>query len=171
MCVNKQETLKKIENTTSITGIPKDKLEFLLKYCEYVTPSLHLKTAEIISDFIIHNLSAPSEIENFHFAVSFAKRYLKKYYMHDIHLSQIADMCHINEKYLGRLFKEQIGASFRQYLVEIRTLKAADLLTQTSKSVTDISFMCGFNEITYFNHIFKQRYGLSPSDFRAAKKQ
>ena len=171
MCVNKQETLKKIENTTNITGVPKEKLEFLLKYCEYVTPSLHLKTAEIISEFIINNLSATSEIEDLHFAVSFAKRYLQKYYMHDIHISQIADICHINEKYLGRLFKEQIGVSFRQYLIKVRTSKATELLTHTNKNITDISFMCGFNEITYFNHIFKQKYGLSPSAYREANKK
>ncbi len=166
MCVDKQKTTEKINKTASITGAPKEKLEFLLKYCENIKPSAHIKTAEIISDFILNNLSAPATIESLHFAVSFAKQYINKYYMHDIHLSQIANMYHINEKYLGRLFKEQIGISFRQYLTNVRTSKAADLLKQTNKSITDISFTCGFNEITYFNHIFKKRYKVSPTEYR-----
>lgn len=165
MCTNKQETAAKIEKNANVTGVSKEKLKFLLQYCENVKPELHIKTAEIIADFILNNLSAAA-IENHHFAVSFAKQYVHKYYMHDIHLSQIANMYHINEKYLGRIFKQQIGISFRQYLINTRTKKAAELLKQTQKSITDISFMCGFNEITYFNHVFKKKYGASPVEYR-----
>ena len=169
ICPDINITEKYIDQTARKTGVSDRELKELACKCENIEPKQHINTAKIIADYILQNM-IHGENYNFHFAVSFAKRYANTYFMHDLHLSQIAELCRINEKYLGRIFKEQACISFREYLMNIRLEKARDLLKQTSKSVTEICFFCGFNEITYFNHVFKKKYMLSPSEYRKENK-
>lgn len=89
-------------------------------------------------------------------------------YSQDIALADIARLYHYNEKYLGRLFKSQVGVSFGQYLNSRRLKKAAELLRQTKDSVLDISQAVGFNNVTYFNRLFQQLHGMSPTQYRKA---
>lgn len=169
MCPDKAVTEQSIEQTSRKTGVSAADLKALLSGCENIEAHRHIYTAQIIADFILQNM-IHGENDSLHFAVNFAKRYAKSYFMHDLHLSQISELCRINERYLGRIFKEQTSVSFREYLMDIRLNKACELLEHTSKSITEICFLCGFNEITYFNHIFKKTFLVSPSDYRKRKK-
>ena len=101
-----------------------------------------------------------------HWAIKRTIEFVNEYYMQDIHLCQIADACHINEKYLGRIFKQKTGLSFRQYLTEQRFKQVEKRLKSSNESITDIALSCGFEEITYFNHLFKRTYGISPTEYR-----
>ena len=72
---------------------------------------------------------------------------------------------------LGRLFRQQIGRSFHQYLLETRLSKAAELLKTTRKTATDVAFECGFNSAAYFNRSFAAAYGAPPSQYRKQMEQ
>ena len=76
-------------------------------------------------------------------------------------------MYNYNEKYLGMLFKKQVGRSFHDYLNRRRLYRARMLLEQTTDSVLTIATRVGFNNVTYFNRLFKEYYGMSPSQLRA----
>lgn len=88
----------------------------------------------------------------------------------DISLTDMAHIYHYNEKYLGRLFKTHMGISFGQYLNLRRLEFSAQLLRRTKQSVLDISQRVGFNNVTYFNRLFRQQFGMSPSQYRSNKK-
>ena len=92
--------------------------------------------------------------------------YVDRYFSQDISLSQLAKGYHYNEKYLGRLFKQQLGVSFRDYLNEKRLEYGKDLLARSGDSVLDIAARAGFNNVTYFNRLFRRRYGMTPTEFR-----
>ncbi len=84
-----------------------------------------------------------------------------------LNLAEIADMLHFNEKYLGRLFKEQIGKSFAAYRCEFRLKSAANLLKSAElTNISEVAVSVGFEEPSYFDRLFKKAYGVSPKEYR-----
>lgn len=67
---------------------------------------------------------------------------------------------------LRHLFKREIRMSIRAFIRERRLAEAVRLLVSTSKPVSAISFEAGFPDISNFNHLFKKRFGLSPTGYR-----
>lgn len=99
-------------------------------------------------------------------SVSLAKNYIDNYYSKHITLDQLKDHSHISKFHLSHLFKEELGISPINYLQEVRFNHAIDLLKNTNFSIVQISAMVGFNSNHYFSRKFKDRYHLSPKDFR-----
>lgn len=87
----------------------------------------------------------------------------------DSNLSQIqvADVFHISNYTLSRLFKNQVGVGFSEYLAAKRLEYAKELLLTTSYSVKEIAAMSGFTSENYFSRTFKLYEGVSPSNFRS----
>jgi len=84
----------------------------------------------------------------------------------DISISRIAKLFHYNETYLGRLFRKETGMSINDYINSRRMEIAKKLLTETDRTVINISASVGFNNVTYFNRIFKKSEGITPSGYR-----
>ena len=68
--------------------------------------------------------------------------------------------------YFHRLYFEAFGVTCRQDVIESRLLKAADLLKNTGKSVTEIAEACGYDSESYFMRQFKKHKECTPSEFR-----
>lgn len=96
--------------------------------------------------------------------------YINRYYYADIRLSQIAKLYFINEQYLCRLFSKEFGVPFTGYLNRVRIEKAQELLCGTDKKVIEIAMMTGFNNVTYFNGVFKKRTGQTPVEYRKSRR-
>lgn len=64
------------------------------------------------------------------------------------------------------LFREKTNKSISEYIIDVRIGRASRLLVDTARSISDICYECGFNNISNFNRIFKMRRGVSPSSFR-----
>ena len=99
--------------------------------------------------------------------VAAVESYVEQYFYLDISLKELAEMYHYNEKYLGTLFKKQVGRSFHDYLNGRRLYRSRMLLEQSGESILSIASRVGFNNVTYFNRLFKEFYGVSPSQLRA----
>ena len=96
--------------------------------------------------------------------------YIKGSSQYDIKLSYIAECFHYNEQYLGRLFKKKTGKTYNEYLNSVRIDEAKHLLIKTKEPIIDIALKVGFNNVTYFNRIFKILTHFTPSEFREKKK-
>lgn len=83
----------------------------------------------------------------------------------------IASLYFVNRSYLSKLFKEQTGKKFADYLNDLRIDRAKELLLNTDKQVFKIARMVGYDNDKYFFKLFKARTGMSPEDFRAAGKK
>ena len=94
------------------------------------------------------------------------KSYIEDNLEFDIRISHIAKLFHYNEQYLGRFFKRETGKSFSDYINLRRLKKAQYLLGNSDNSILDIANKVGFNNVTYFNRIFKRTYGITPSEYR-----
>lgn len=99
------------------------------------------------------------------------KNYLQTNLEYDIDLSHITTLFHYNRQYLGRLFKKETGLSIRAYVMQQRLERAKALLESSDETVIDIANRVGFDNVTYFNRQFKQRYGITPSQSRNRNKK
>jgi AraC-like DNA-binding protein len=80
--------------------------------------------------------------------------------------SQIAAHACVSEKYLSRLFSAE-GTSLMRYVLAVRLERAAGLLAATPwqrNLVQQVAFQCGFASTSHFSHVFKERYGVAPSE-------
>jgi AraC-like DNA-binding protein len=66
----------------------------------------------------------------------------------------------------SRFFHQHTGKSLSEYIIDIRLGYATRELVDTTTSIKEISFCCGFNNLSNFNRIFRKRKGCSPSEFR-----
>ena len=92
--------------------------------------------------------------------------YLITHYAEEIRLSQLATIVGMSEASFSRFFKLRTGKCFSDYLIDIRIGSAIRLLVDTEQTVAEISFKCGFNNISNFNRIFKKLKGCTPKEFR-----
>ena len=99
-----------------------------------------------------------------------AKNFIKQNYMEDISVNTVAKNCNISEPHLYRLFKNSLGISPNEYLLDLRLSVARGLLCERDLSISEISVECGFNSQSYFSDCFKRKNGLSPSDYRQIHK-
>lgn len=92
-------------------------------------------------------------------------------YMHENHrqqilLSEVAALVSMSESSLTRFLKKWTGKTFVDNLNDIRIAEAVNRLRETSDSISEICYKCGFNNISNFNRIFKKRKGITPSEYR-----
>ncbi len=87
-------------------------------------------------------------------------------YYKKITVDALAGLLHLNSKYAGRVFKEQVGVSFHQYITNLRLSAAREMLTESNQPISKISDLCGFDSASYFNRSFHKAYGVSPSQYR-----
>ena len=92
--------------------------------------------------------------------------YLRNNYNREIKLSEAAGLANMSETAFSRFFCQHTGKSFTDYLMDIRIGNAARLLVDTSKTVAEICYECGYNNMSNFNRIFQRKKGCTPSEFR-----
>ena len=99
--------------------------------------------------------------------------YLKENYAKNITLGEVAKMANMSEVAFSRFFSQHAGRSFTDYLTDIRIGKIMRLLVDSNKTIAEICYECGYNNISNFNRIFKKNKGCSPREFRETyrKKQ
>ena len=102
--------------------------------------------------------------------VDYALQFIKLHYDH-IKVQDIADYIGINRSYLTSIFKKQLHVSPQEYLLRYKLNIAAQLLSDTSRSIQDIATSVGYSNPLTFSKIFKQEYGVSPRHFREDKKE
>lgn len=87
-------------------------------------------------------------------------------YFKDISRKDIIETLDIGEAQFTRFFKEVSGATFTEYLNSYRIIKSAYLLIYTKKSITDIAYETGFQDLSYYIKIFNKQMGVSPNNYR-----
>lgn len=92
--------------------------------------------------------------------------YLNSNFDKAISLAEVARLANMTEVSFSRFFKSRTGVSFIDSLIEIRLGHASRKLIDTSESVAEVAYNCGFNNISNFNRIFKKKKGCTPKEFR-----
>lgn len=94
------------------------------------------------------------------------KNFISKNYMDELRLPELASLAGMSSSAFSRFFKLHTGRNISEYIIDLRLGYAARMLVDTAKSISEIGFDCGFNNLSNFNRIFKKKKGCSPSEFR-----
>ena len=99
-----------------------------------------------------------------------AINYIEQNFQNDITIEDIAAVCGINRSYFGKIFRNSIGRSPQEFLMNYRMVKATELLKLTSLSIADIGSAVGYGNQLHFSRAFKTIYGVSPREWRNRHK-
>ena len=93
-------------------------------------------------------------------------KYIQDHYQNPITLSEISDIASMTEQSFSRWFRQTSGLTFVDYLMQLRTTVASNLLVNTNKAMTEVAAESGFNSSSSFNRAFLKIKGCSPREFR-----
>jgi two-component system response regulator YesN len=158
--------IKSIIETHSVQA--KTLNDLLLKALSDLSSSTQLCDAFSTLETIIHsvlNILSQSKTSE---SSSVAKvcEFIDTHYHEDITLTAMAAYANLNSQYLSKLFKEETGRTFSDYLTEQRIHQSKQLLTKTTFNIQEISRLVGYNDPNYFTRTFKKYELVSPTMYR-----
>ena len=95
--------------------------------------------------------------------------YIHQHYAEPIARREMAAYAGVSERHLDRCFQQDTGITPVSYLNRYRVQQAKKMLTQTSKSLTEIALAVGFSSSTHFGRVFRREVGQSPSAYQNGK--
>lgn len=98
-------------------------------------------------------------------------KYIEDNYKENISMKDIAKRINMSESAFSHFFKKRTSRSFVEYVNEVRIGKATKMLMETTHSVSEISYLCGFNNLSNFNKMFKKITQQTPTEYRVSLHQ
>ncbi len=95
-----------------------------------------------------------------------AIEYMNQNFQKPISLTEVSRLANMTDVSFSRFFKTRTGITFMDSLLEMRLGHASRLLIDTTQSVAEVAYNCGFNNISNFNRLFKKKKGCTPKEFR-----
>ena len=104
-------------------------------------------------------------------AMAAAAGYMKDKFAERITLEEVSEHVGYSPAYFSRIFKEDMGMTFKEYLNKLRIEKSKNLLISGNLPIVEISAMVGFNDQSYFSRTFKQLTGVTPDRYRKRSRR
>ena len=139
---------------------------------DYLPSLLALQTVDEIQQWFVSKISAACKdvVQNKEkqssSSVERAKTYIMERYNKDISLDDVSREVDISPYYFSKLFKEETGENFIEYLTSIRINKAKQLITGSDMSMKEICTEVGYSDPNYFSRIFKKNVGVTPTEYK-----
>lgn len=105
-----------------------------------------------------------------HYYVKEAISFIEQNYSRNLTVEELASMCKLDRSYFGKIFKDCIGKSPQDFLIQYRMARAAEQLTLTDDSIGEISSSVGYPNQLHFSRAFKKVYGIPPREYRQKYK-
>lgn len=97
-----------------------------------------------------------------------ATSYMERNYKRELSLEEVAEQVHLNPYYFSKVFKQQTGETFIDYITRIRIEHAKRWMSNKEISLKEICYLVGYNDPNYFSRVFKKVTGITPTEYRAA---
>lgn len=151
-------------------------LAFLTTQDQDISPSVASSLSTHLADLCLLSLGATGDFADIArrrglkaARMAAIKAFIRKHLADGrISLDDVALYQKISPRYVRALFEEE-GTSFSDYVLEQRLVSAAEKLTTKcdgQTSITAVAYACGFNDLSYFNRVFKRRFAMTPRDMR-----
>ncbi len=147
--------------------------DFVLKTTDEMLTDILLTSDETIMNYLltlsdnIINIETPSN----KIRIAEISDYIKAHFDEELYLDTLAQKFDIAPKYLSKVLKDHLGISFKTYLTQLRIDKAEELLTHDDIKINEICNAAGFVNHSAFIRAFKQKNGISPSEYRRLNKK
>lgn len=96
-----------------------------------------------------------------------AAAYIDEHYFEELTLSSLAEQFHVESSYFSRLFRQETGENVMLYIAKTRVRRAQEYMKEEGRSLTEIAFLTGYDDYTYFNRVFRKMTGMSPREYKA----
>lgn len=139
------------------------KVKDFYQYADYTSYQTHLKAYLLeLNDKIcdIH------ESNRNNVKMKEALIYIKSNYEKDLNMAMVSNHISMNYSFFSQAFKEYTGMSFINYIKDVRTNKAKELLESTNKKVAEIGYAVGYENEKHFMKVFRSVTGISPTEYR-----
>ncbi|MCR5508430.1 MAG: response regulator [Lachnospiraceae bacterium] len=139
---------------------------------DYLPSLLSLNTLDEVQQWFLTKIGAAcrdvvQSKENQSFSsVERAKAYIEQRYNKDISLDEVSREVDISPYYFSKLFKEETGSNFIEYLTSLRINKAKQLISGSDMSMKEICTAVGYSDPNYFSRIFKKNVGVTPTEYK-----
>ena len=91
--------------------------------------------------------------------------YIEVHFSETITIAELAKLCYFSEYHFMRFFKKHMNMTCVEYINNLRLEKAVEAFEQGNTSITDVAFLVGFHNLSYFHRAFKKKYGITPLTF------
>lgn len=132
-----------------------------------------LKLFEILYELSLTNYRLLASSAFAHVETSTESRRVKKvtdyvavHFKDEIRLQDLANLVGMTPSAFSRFFKLRTHKSISDYIIDVRLGYAARKLADSSMSIVEVCYLSGFNNVSYFNRIFKRKKGCTPTAFR-----
>lgn len=98
-----------------------------------------------------------------------ALKYIDEHFDEQITLEDLSRVLNLNPSYFCRLFKKATNSTFIEYLNFVRICKSEKMLSSSKDSIAEISLNLGFSSVSYFNKVFKNIKGCTPTEYKKSK--
>lgn len=95
-----------------------------------------------------------------------AAEYIREHYYEPLTLGLLAEKYHVESSYFSRIFSREQGITLLQYITRLRIEKAKEYIGKGNTNLTEIAFLVGYDDYTYFNKVFRKAVGMSPREYR-----
>ncbi|MCM1188007.1 MAG: AraC family transcriptional regulator [bacterium] len=92
--------------------------------------------------------------------------YIRSHTNESISINDVADQIHRSSSYTAKLFKEELGINMGAFITRCKLEEARSLLSYSKKSLAEISSYLCFSSQSYFQNVFKKKYGVTPMQYR-----
>ena len=103
-------------------------------------------------------------------AMDRAMRHLREHFRENVAVKSLAGLARLSLRQFHRNFKKRFGMPPNQYLIRMRVLAARDMLLAENRPISKIAYDLGFADDTLFIRHFKARMGMTPLQYRKAKR-
>lgn len=110
-------------------------------------------------------IAAPDSMKDI---VKRAAAYVDRHYTEELTLTSLAERYHVESSYFSRMFRQEEGKNLILYITERRIEKAKEYIEKTETNLTEIAFLVGYDDYTYFSRVFKKNTGFSPREYRSS---
>ena len=98
------------------------------------------------------------------------QNYIQEHLSDNIRKEDLAELMHLNEDYLTRIFKKETGMSIKAYIIQQKMNAARELLQTTSLSVSSVAIQLGYTNFSHFSASYKKEFGITPAEEKEKNK-
>ena len=138
----------------------------------YLATVTGFTTMDQLQSWFLDHMKAAAEIihakasEKYSDIVANARDYIVNNFQKDVSLDEVSRVANVSPYYFSKVFKEETGETFVEYLTGLRMEHAKNLLREKEKSIKQICVESGYSDPNYFSRIFKKTVGVTPSEYR-----
>jgi AraC-like DNA-binding protein len=118
---------------------------------------------QLLSHFMVYSKDKYDIVDN---RILRVVKYIRNNIHKDISIEELKDMCCLSKDHFIRLFKNDLQETPTQYIIQRKIERAQLMLITSDLLIKDIAYELSFENISYFNRLFKKATGLTPSDYR-----